>query len=120
MKEQIHSAISIPVRYNFRILTLCFLFFVTVVSTSSVNAQGKKVSGTVKDASTGVPVPGSSVLVKGTLLGTMTNQEGKFSLSVNNLTDSLVVSHQGFEMQKFLIGYGKTRQSYLTGAYCSE
>jgi len=55
------------------ILLLCFL-------TTAAFAQ-KNVTGTVKDAS-GNPIPGVSILEKGTQNGTSTNADGKFSLTV--------------------------------------
>ncbi|WP_449436218.1 TonB-dependent receptor plug domain-containing protein [Pedobacter steynii] len=57
----------------FSLLLLCFL-------TITAFAQ-KNITGTVKDAS-GNPIPGVSVLEKGTQNGTSTNAEGKFTLTV--------------------------------------
>lgn len=48
-------------------MTLAAMLFITVAA----SAQGKQVSGTVKDAS-GNPIPGASVLVDGTLTGAIT------------------------------------------------
>ncbi|MCU0388901.1 MAG: carboxypeptidase-like regulatory domain-containing protein, partial [Chitinophagaceae bacterium] len=45
-------------------------------------AQQIKVSGRVISAANNGPVPGISVLVKGTKNGTFTNENGEFSLSV--------------------------------------
>lgn len=46
-------------------------------------AQNRTVSGTVSDNS-GQPLPGVSVLVEGTSIGTSTDVEGKYSLNVRN------------------------------------
>lgn len=46
---------------------------------SNISAQQKSVSGTVTDSS-GSSLPGVSVVVKGTTVGTITDGEGKFSL----------------------------------------
>ncbi|WP_214225983.1 SusC/RagA family TonB-linked outer membrane protein [Pedobacter sp. B4-66] len=59
----------------FSLLLLCFL-------TITAFAQ-KNITGTVKD-SAGNPIPGVSVLEKGTQNGTSTNAEGKFVLSVKD------------------------------------
>src|SRR5687767_3695883 len=43
--------------------------------------QDRSISGTIKDEQGGA-LPGASVLIKGTTIGTSTNAEGKFNLSV--------------------------------------
>ncbi|MDZ7689960.1 MAG: SusC/RagA family TonB-linked outer membrane protein [Balneolaceae bacterium] len=55
------------------------------------------VSGTVTDASSGDPMPGVNVLVKGTTSGTSTDAQGSFELSVPSLQDTLVFSFIGYE-----------------------
>ena len=40
-----------------------------------------KLNGTIRDADTGVPVEGASVQVRGTLLSTVTNGQGQFTIS---------------------------------------
>jgi len=47
----------------------------------------------------GEPLPGVSVTVKGTANGTITDPEGKYSLSVPNLNSTIVVSFIGFTTQ---------------------
>src|SRR5665648_1255761 len=59
-------------------MLLCFF----VVMTHNLFAQNV-VTGTVKD-DTGQFLPGVSVVVKGTTTGTITDNDGKFSLSVPN------------------------------------
>ena len=43
-----------------------------------------KISGTVVSAEDGEPVIGASVMIQGTKVGTVTDVEGKFTLSSNN------------------------------------
>lgn len=97
----------------------------------------RPVTGTVKDGS-GAPLPGVSVLVKGTNRGTVTDLDGKFSLSVPE-GGSLVFSFIGFASQTVavqsqseievsmqedsqaleeivVIGYGTMKKSDLTGS----
>ena len=64
-----------------------FLFLGTasayaVTSSNEVVAdqQQVRISGTVVDAQ-GVPVPGASVIIKGTATGTMTDAKGVFTIS---------------------------------------
>jgi TonB-linked SusC/RagA family outer membrane protein len=56
-----------------------FLVLLVVLMTQLTFAQERAVSGVVTD-NTGMPIPGVSVLVKGTKSGTQTDFEGKFSL----------------------------------------
>jgi TonB-linked SusC/RagA family outer membrane protein len=58
--------------------SLCFLVF----NITQVYAQDRTVSGTVTAKDDGQPIPGASVLVKGTSIGTQTSSTGKYSLTV--------------------------------------
>lgn len=62
------------------------------------------VSGVVRDAETGEPLPGATILVKGTNTGTLANENGTFSLEVPDNTAILVVSYLGYETQEVAIG----------------
>jgi iron complex outermembrane receptor protein len=62
-------------------------------------AQGT-VSGTVTEASTGNPLPGANVVVKGTSNGTTTDFDGNFNINVNAFPATLVVSSVGFTTQE--------------------
>ena len=59
--------------------------------------QTKSISGTIVD-SNGIPVIGANVLVKGTTNGTITDFDGKFSLSVKKGAE-VVISYVGFKSQ---------------------
>src|SRR5690606_27197754 len=65
--------------------------------------QQPAVSGTVTDES-GQPLPGVTVVVKGTTQGTVTNADGKYSLT--NIPDdaTLVFSFVGMRTQEEIIG----------------
>ncbi|HLT74503.1 MAG TPA: carboxypeptidase-like regulatory domain-containing protein, partial [Ohtaekwangia sp.] len=69
----------------------------------SLHAQQQTVAGRVTDASDGTPLPGVSVVVKGTARGTATDTDGRYSLSVNS-TDVLVFSFIGYESQEVNVG----------------
>ena len=64
------------------------------------------ITGTVKDGN-GSPVPGVSVIVKGTTNGTITDGDGQFTLSVAPTSKTLVFSFVGMKSQELPIG-GKT------------
>lgn len=61
------------------------------------------VSGTVTD-DTGMPLPGASILVKGTTNGTSTDFDGKYSINIPNKATTLVFSYLGFVTQEIEIG----------------
>lgn len=84
-------------------LMLC-LFFVAV--SFSAYAQ-KTVTGIVKDDG-GVPLPGVSVIIKGTTNGTATGIDGDFSLSNVSESTVLVFSFIGFEAQEVAVGSQST------------
>ncbi|WP_374165096.1 SusC/RagA family TonB-linked outer membrane protein [Arcticibacter sp. MXS-1] len=60
------------------------------------------IKGTVKD-SKGQPLPGVSVLIKGTTKGTSTNAQGAFTISANP-NDVLVFSFVGFQRREVAVG----------------
>ncbi|MEQ8472146.1 MAG: TonB-dependent receptor [Marinoscillum sp.] len=67
-------------------------------------AQEKMViSGTVLD-DTGEPIPGVSIIAKGTNLGTTTDFEGLYRLEIPAATQTLVFSFVGFVTQEINIG----------------
>jgi len=56
---------------------------IVMLTASAASAQGGtgSVNGIIRDAETGVPVEGASVQVRGTLLTTVTNAQGQFTLA---------------------------------------
>ena len=60
-------------------------------------SQAQEVSGTVSDA--GGPLPGASVLEKGTTNGTQTDFDGNYSLTVNDGA-TIIVSYIGYKSQE--------------------
>lgn len=76
----------------FSLLTLCML------SMSMLLAQDQNVSGVVVDEK-GEPVIGASVTVPGTSLGTITDYDGEFALSVPADAKELTISYVGMATQ---------------------
>ena len=66
----------------------------------------KKLTGTVVDEN-GEPITGASVLVKGTTTGTMTDIDGRFSITVSEKAKTLLVSFVGMESKEVSIGRQK-------------
>src|SRR5690606_34527235 len=67
-------------------------------------AQGRTVTGTVTDQSTGQGLPGVAVLVKGTSSGTATGADGTYSISVPADGNTLVFRFLGYKTAERPIG----------------
>ena len=84
---------------KFMLLLTCLF-----VGIGLVTAQITKVTGTVISEEDGLPVVGASILVKGTTVGTVTDMDGKFTLSnVPSSAKTLVVSFIGMATQEVSI-----------------
>lgn len=79
---------------HFKMCLFILLFFPLAIF-----AQGS-ITGLVSEASTGNPLPGANIIVKGTTIGTTSDFDGKFNLSVNKFPVTLVVSSIGFTTQE--------------------
>ncbi|MCH7398732.1 SusC/RagA family TonB-linked outer membrane protein [Belliella sp. DSM 107340] len=82
-------------------LMITALLFAAVLT---ANAQNREVSGTVLDKTMGDPLPGVTVLVKGTTRGTNTDLDGKFTISLQPGDQVLVFSFVGFSPQEVTVG----------------
>ncbi|WP_025864790.1 SusC/RagA family TonB-linked outer membrane protein [Prolixibacter bellariivorans] len=69
----------------------------------SLMAQTKEITGTVTSADDGSSIPGVSVSVQGTTLGTITDIDGKYRISVPQNATTLVFSFVGMETQQVAI-----------------
>ena len=121
----------------FRMLLGGMLLFLTTV----VVAQNVNITGKVTSATNGEGIPGANVVVRGTTLGTITDSDGNYTLSVPS-GGTLVVSFVGFHTEEVAvagrsvinvalneesfgldevvaIGYGVVRKRDLTGAVSS-
>ena len=112
----------------------------SVIEETPVN-QEFKITGTVLDAD-GIPLPGASIIEKGTTNGTETDFDGNFSLTVSDENAILVISFIGFTTleqpidgnaklrvtleendenldEVVIIGYGKQKRASVTGSVAS-
>ncbi|MRH98973.1 SusC/RagA family TonB-linked outer membrane protein [Kriegella sp. EG-1] len=127
---------------------MLFLVFVTLTSISyasvyesnvyfNINYQ-QSITGTVKD-NLGEPLPGASIVVKGTTNGATSDFDGNFTINIQDPNAILVISYVGFATQEIstdgntnitvtllenasalsevvVTGYTSERKSDLTGA----
>ncbi len=82
-----------------------YLFLMLFGSFTTYLMAQTNVSGIVKDADTKEALIGVSVVVKGTTSGTITDIDGKFSLSVAQ-GKTLVLSYIGYESQEVIVKGG--------------
>ena len=73
------------------------------VSQSGFIQQQRKVSGTVSDK-TGTPLPGVTVVMKGTTQGTVTDANGEYSLANVSSGSTLIFSFVGMRTQEIAVG----------------
>ena len=102
----------------------------------------QEVAGRVTDAESGESLPGVNVVVKGANIGAATDAQGRYTLNVPSLQDTLVFSFIGYETQEVpikgrteinialqlqtlageelvVVGYGVQKRSDLTGSVSS-
>ncbi len=61
-----------------------------------LQAQNQVISGKITDSETGEPLMGANVIVPGTNLGAIANQEGAFQLEIPSDVENLIVSYVGY------------------------
>lgn len=81
-------------------------FVLFLVGLLQISAQGpsRRVTGQVTNSNDGQPIPGASVIVKGTTVGTVTDNGGNYSLAVPEGGNTLVFSFIGMSPQEVPIG----------------
>jgi len=118
------------------------LLFLVLFSTSYyAAAQNRTLTGKVSD-SKGVTLPGVSIKVKGTAVGTTTNVDGRYTIDVPNNNSVLVITYIGYLTQELavngrtsldislaedvqgleevvVVGYGTQKKVNLTGSVAS-
>ncbi|MDO5980983.1 TonB-dependent receptor [Flavivirga spongiicola] len=77
-------------------LVLLFMLFTAVLSAQ----ENYTVSGIIKEAKNGETAFGASVFLKGTSIGSISNEYGFFSITAPKGTYTLIVSYIGFENMK--------------------
>src|SRR5690606_12130630 len=86
----------------FYVLLLCAL------TVGSAFAQSRTITGKVTSAEDGSTLPGVTVHVQGTTVGTQTNSNGDYSLSVPANATALVFSYLGHTGRTITIGNQST------------
>lgn len=79
------------------------MLILCLIGLQSVFAQSREVSGVVTSADDGLSIPGVSVIVKGTTIGTSTDFDGKYTISVPADGKTLVFSFVGMKETEVVI-----------------
>lgn len=124
-------------------ITALFVTSILLLYGYHSTGQNREIQGTVTNSSSGAPLPSATVSVKGTLIATQTDPNGKFALSVPNNAATLLVTYTNFLTQEValtsnnliynvalvpdntsmsevvVVGYGTQKKSNITGAISS-
>ncbi|WP_439481902.1 SusC/RagA family TonB-linked outer membrane protein [Cyclobacterium plantarum] len=87
---------------------LLLIVCLSMLAVLSGNVLAQTVSGTVTDQTDGMPLPGVSVLIKGTSTGTATDVDGNYSVNVPGAETVLVFSFLGFQTVEETVGNRST------------
>ena len=93
---------------------LLLLLGVFGLLTQSANAQDRQVTGKVTSAEDGQPLPGVSVVVKGTSRGTQTDANGTYTIGLPRNAGSLVFSFVGTNTKELSVGSQSTLNVVMT------
>ena len=85
---------------------LCFLFLVCCAFTNGYS-QDTTVTGKITDATTGEPLLGVNVIVKGTAKGVSSDMNGEYTIKDISSKSILVFSYLGFTDQEISVGNKK-------------
>ncbi len=78
--------------------------FILMFVAGTALAQDRTITGTVTGKDDGLPIPGVSVKIVGTLNGTSTDANGKFSIKAGSGQSSIEISSIGYATQRIAIG----------------
>lgn len=118
---------------------VCLVAWMLLAIPFLTHAQNKTITGVVLDSRDETPIIGATIMVKGSNLGSSTDIEGKFSISVPESAKSIEISAVNFATQTFavststnlvvrlqpaasdlnevvVVGYGTQRRREVTGA----
>ena len=101
--EEILNQLFENSRIDYQIIDKTIVFMPRITDSTSPVQQGVTITGRVTDTN-GEPLPGVSVMIKGTAQGTATDANGSYSLTVQNENTTLVFSYIGFIKQEVTVG----------------
>ena len=94
---------------------LTFLFYLFFSVTTVFSQQQYVVTGNVTESANGEPIPGVSIIIKGTTVGTITDFDGNYSITAS-VTDVLVFSFVGMATQELAVNNRRTIDVRMEGS----
>ena len=79
---------------------ISFMIVLSIMSAFTLFAQNIVITGTVSSAEGEGPIPGATVQVKGTTIGTLTNAQGNYTLNAPPDATTLIFSFLGMKRQE--------------------
>ena len=80
------------------------IYCIVLICLNIYNIQAQNVlKGIIKDADNNMPLPFASIYIKGTYIGTTSNQNGFYSLVIPRIDSEVIVSFIGYETKKIEI-----------------
>jgi len=121
-------------------MVLAFALLSQVTLANSINET--IIKGKISDYATNLPLPGASVYIEGTTLGTTADANGEYSIAVTDANTVLVFSFIGYDIEKIpvtnqttidvslipslemltqvvVVGYGEQKKTDVTGSVSS-
>ena len=110
-----------PLKITFRVIDRTILLTTTRTTSASSASESsldiselipefvvRKITGKVIDSERGEPMPGVSIIAKGTTIGSTTNVSGEYTLNMPEEAKVLVFSYVGYQTQDVNIGNRNT------------
>ncbi len=95
---------------NIKRFAIAFLSLLLLLVCSTINAQNTnfEVSGTITSSEDNVPLPGVSIVLKGTTSGVTTDFDGNYNVKVPNGNGTLIFSYIGFQTREISVNNKST------------
>ena len=82
-----------------KIVLLIATIWMGVIASAQIQVSGKVTDYLLNEA-----LPGATVMIKGTNIGTITDAEGNYTIEVRSEADELIISFIGYEMENVIVG----------------
>lgn len=83
-----------------------FIFFLLLITVTQDTIWAQKlIYGTVKNKKTGQVLPNANIQVLGTYSGTISNEEGEYILTLNNLPATILFSYIGYKSEEITVDF---------------
>ena len=92
------------IRYTAQLLILYFILY------GQVFAQTYRLHGRVSDKQSGEPLIAANIQIAGTFRGTISNENGRFQLELNELPVELIISYIGYQTKTIRISRSPDRE----------